>query len=137
MKQAGTIRISQLDNIVLVTIDRVGKLNSWTTSMRSLLLGFLEGMKADSSSRPKAVAITGAGEAFCAGADVDEVRAGGSEAAAESIRQFGALFTALRELPVPIVAAVRGVAVGSGLQLALSCDWIVTHEEARLGFPDA
>jgi enoyl-CoA hydratase len=86
---------------------------------------------------PVAVAVTGAGSAFCAGADLGWARqyvGGGMDRGGRDA--FGAaaeLMSAIESLPVPVIAAVNGVCVAGGLELALACDLIVAATSARLG----
>ena len=81
--------------------------------------------------------VTGAGSAFSAGGDVAFLRARQAERDAEAnvreMRAFYARFLALRDLQVPLLAAVNGHAVGAGLCLAVACDWRVAAERAKLG----
>jgi len=118
-----------------VTIDRPKSLNALDTRT----LQELEKAVADLSQRPeiRGVIVTGAGEkAFVAGADISEMI--GMDA--ERARHFGALgqrvFDALSALPVPVVGAVNGFALGGGCELALACDFIYASENARFGLPE-
>ena len=75
-----------------------------------------------------AVVVTGAGRAFCAGADLDDLAACRDEA---TLRGIYSGFLRLADSPLPTVAAVNGAAVGAGLNMALACDVIVAGESAR------
>jgi cyclohexa-1,5-dienecarbonyl-CoA hydratase len=81
----------------------------------------------------KAVAINGAGKAFCAGADVGEHR---PEQAAVMIESFGRLFRALDALDVPVVMAVDGAAMGAGFELILMADVLLSSDRAVYGQPE-
>jgi len=85
----------------------------------------------------RAVVVTGAGDkAFSAGADIAAMAAMNA-AEGHAFAQLGhVVMSKLEHLPVPVVAAVGGVAVGGGLELALACDLIVAAEEARFGQPE-
>ena len=72
--------------------------------------------------------VTGAGKAFCAGADLDDLAACHDE---ETLRGIYSGFLRLAASPLPTVAAVNGAAVGAGLNMALACDLIVAGESAR------
>ena len=82
----------------------------------------------------KAVVITGGGRAFAAGADITEF--GGPDEARQVGAAFRGAFDAVAAIPRPVIAAVNGVALGGGLELALSCDLRVAAESARLGQPE-
>jgi cyclohexa-1,5-dienecarbonyl-CoA hydratase len=85
------------------------------------------------SPSTRIVVLTGAGKAFCAGADVsDHV----PDRAPEMIRVFGRVIRGLLALEVPSVAAVHGAALGGGCELALACDLVWASEGARLGQPE-
>lgn len=77
---------------------------------------------------------------FCAGADLGSIAAAGesgsTEQVAKLIKTGAQTMQALKFAPVPVVAAVRGVALGGGLEATLSCDRVVAHADARMGFPE-
>ncbi|MEU5836659.1 enoyl-CoA hydratase/isomerase family protein [Streptomyces diacarni] len=120
-----------------VTLNRPEKLNAWTGRMREELVAALEALGADEKCR--AVVLTGAGRAFCAGQDLAETAAIDPDdhaAAEEWIDDFGRLFRVLRGLEKPTVAAVNGVAAGSGFQFALLADLRIGHAEVKMGQPE-
>jgi len=82
----------------------------------------------------KAVVLTGEGKAFAAGADISEF--GGADRAREITNGFRAAFDAVAGVPRPVIAAVNGVALGGGMELALACDFRVVADTARLGQPE-
>jgi len=82
----------------------------------------------------KAVVVTGEGKAFAAGADISEF--GDSDRAREIGGAFRAAFDAVAALPRPVIAAVHGVALGGGMELALACDLRIAADSARLGQPE-
>jgi enoyl-CoA hydratase len=77
----------------------------------------------------RVLVITGAGSAFCAGADLDGVYGG------EFLSALYGMLHRLAEVPVPVVAAVNGPAIGAGTQLAIACDLRVAAPSARFGVP--
>jgi len=120
-----------------ITLDRPHKLNAWTAAMRGELVAALDEFAADANCR--AVVLTGAGRAFCAGQDLGETAAidPGDHAAAEAwIDDFGRLYRAVRGLDKPTIAAVNGVAAGSGFQFALLADLRIGHPGVRMGQPE-
>jgi len=97
--------------------------------MHALLLPALEGAAEDSAVR--AVLITGAGRGFCAGQDLnDPAMAGGGDAGAVIERHYRPLAMRIRTMPVPVIAAVNGVAAGAGANFALCCDFVLAARSA-------
>jgi enoyl-CoA hydratase/carnithine racemase len=82
----------------------------------------------------KAVVVTGSDRAFAAGADIDEF--GDSETARRIEVGFRDAFDAVAAIPRPVIAAVRGYALGGGLELAMACDLRVAGDSARVGQPE-
>ncbi|MFC9614567.1 enoyl-CoA hydratase/isomerase family protein [Streptomyces sp. NPDC056938] len=124
-------------HVAEVALNRPDKLNAWTGAMRGRLVEALEELGEDEGCR--AVVLTGSGRAFCAGQDLAETAAIDPEdhAAAEAwIDDFGRLFRAVRGLDKPVVAAVNGVAAGSGFQFALLADLRIGHAAVRMGQPE-
>ena len=135
---------AELDSgILTVTLNRPDRLNAWTQQMASELLETFDRVDADDEIR--AVIITGAGRAFCAGADLEkggetfDARARQSDyaggSAATDHRDNGGMFT-LRvfESTKPVIAAVNGAAVGVGSTMTLPMDIRIASEDARFGF---
>ena len=86
------------------------------------------------ATKVKAVVVTGAGKAFAAGADISEF--GDQDAGREISAGFRAAFDAVAAIPRPVIAAVHGVALGGGMELALACDLRIAADSARLGQPE-
>ena len=88
-------------------------------------------------SEHRALVVTGAGDrAFCAGADVEELRGRTPMECRRDSRRGQAVFQRLENLPLPSVAAINGWALGGGLELAMACTFRVAHRRARLGMPE-
>ncbi|MFI6729453.1 enoyl-CoA hydratase-related protein [Streptomyces sp. R-74717] len=117
--------------VATVVISNPAKRNAMTAAMWSTLPGLLERLAADSAVR--VLVLTGAGDTFCAGADISSLRdpAGGPQALAVAAEE------ALAAFPGPTLAAVRGYCVGGGSQLAAACDLRFAEEGASFGVTPA
>ncbi|GAC1662665.1 MAG: 2-(1,2-epoxy-1,2-dihydrophenyl)acetyl-CoA isomerase PaaG [Candidatus Limnocylindrales bacterium] len=115
------LRLDIADAVATITLDRPDALNALTVPLKHELLAALERVAADRSVR--AVVLTGAGRAFCAGQDLRERQAPDAAPLAEEIRlRYNPLIRAMRALDKPIVGAINGVAAGAGASLAFACD---------------
>jgi 2-(1,2-epoxy-1,2-dihydrophenyl)acetyl-CoA isomerase len=119
------------EGIARLTFNRPERLNSFTGEMHAEVRAAL-GRTKDAGAR--VLVITGAGRGFCAGQDLnDRAVAPGSAAPdlAESIeKNYKPLVLKLRELPMPVIAAVNGVAAGAGANIALACDLVIAARSA-------
>jgi len=126
------LRVDLQDGILTVTIDRPAKRNAIDLAMIGEFRNVLDRAAGDDVS---VVVVTGAGEqVFVSGADINDLRERRRNEALLGLNNR--LFTAIEEHPRPFIAAVNGLALGGGLELALACDLRVLAEEARLGFPE-
>jgi enoyl-CoA hydratase/carnithine racemase len=135
---AGEQIIEELqDGILTITLNRPDRLNAWTERMAEELISALD--RADSDDEVRVVIVTGAGRAFCAGADLER---GGetfdwrAREERDSVpRDNGGRFT-LRvfESTKPVIAAVNGPAVGVGVTMTLPMDIRLAADDARFGF---
>jgi enoyl-CoA hydratase len=119
--------------VALITIDRRGALNALNSAVMDGLVEALARLDADPTCR--AIVVTGAGtKAFAAGADIREM----ADQTAATIGAAGHFerWAELRTIGLPIVAAVRGFALGGGCELAMACDLVVAGEDARFGQPE-
>jgi 2-(1,2-epoxy-1,2-dihydrophenyl)acetyl-CoA isomerase len=122
--------ISDADRVRTLVINNPARRNAIGGDDWSLLAGHLEEFEA---SEQRALVITGAAGDFCSGADLggDEFTSQGVIARYERMRHVGRAATALHRLSKPTVAAVEGVAVGAGMNLALGCDVVIASRTAR------
>jgi enoyl-CoA hydratase/carnithine racemase len=111
------------------------KVNALSTALLEQLALRVAAIEAD--PRVRAVVITGDGQFFSAGADLKEMATLGLEDAPKIARRGQALFQRLSELRPPVIAAINGLALGGGLELALACDLRIAGESAKLGAPEA
>ncbi|HEX3264043.1 MAG TPA: enoyl-CoA hydratase-related protein [Candidatus Limnocylindrales bacterium] len=107
--------------VATITLNRPEALNSLTVPMKVELLGALRRVERDTDVR--AVVLTGAGRAFCAGQDLKErLQPDAAPLGVEVRERYNPIISAMRALPKPIVGAINGVAAGAGASLAMACD---------------
>ena len=118
--------------VVRLTLDRPQQRNALTESMGAALRAAVADVRADQQAR--CLVITGAGSAFCSGADLGVLGAAGDSWAErrQALSDYYRAFLDIRTLPIPSLAAVNGPAVGAGLNLALACDLRLAARGARL-----
>jgi 2-(1,2-epoxy-1,2-dihydrophenyl)acetyl-CoA isomerase len=118
--------------IARLTLNRPERLNSFNIQMHEEVRSALQRVKEDVGCR--VLILTGAGRGFCAGQDLGDRAVSAASAApdlGESIeRYYKPLVLALRALPMPVIAAVNGVAAGAGANLALACDLVIAARSA-------
>jgi 2-(1,2-epoxy-1,2-dihydrophenyl)acetyl-CoA isomerase len=118
-----------------ITLNRPDKLNALTVEMVEELATAL--VKLAGAEAVRAILLTGAGSAFCAGADVNLlgslIERGDETTGRRLVDGLRAVAHAIREAPQPVVAAVNGVAAGGGANLALACDLRVAADTAQIG----
>jgi enoyl-CoA hydratase/carnithine racemase len=120
------------DGVVVVRLHRAGVLNALNLALRQALAEAFTRLDADPSVR--VIVLAGSARAFCAGADLNEyVDATPSEIIA---RQMDRLWAAVSGCRKPVIAAVRGHALGGGCELAMHADIVVAGEGARFGQPE-
>ena len=84
----------------------------------------------------RAIVLTGEGKHFCGGNDLKEFQTMTPENAADRMRHVREAFFAIYDCPLPVIAAVNGTAIGTGLAIAASCDLVVASDDAKLGLPE-
>jgi enoyl-CoA hydratase len=122
-----------LDGVALVVMDRHEVLNALDFALIEALTDALEALDRDPACR--AIVVTGAGErAFAAGADIPELAA--QTPTSLTVDDTFHRWERIKRIRKPIVAAVRGFALGGGCELAMLCDMIVAGEDAQFGQPE-
>ena len=131
MSEERHTRIDVKDGIAQITLDRPARMNAWTAQMGVELNAHL--VRCDEDDSVRALIVTGAGRAFCAGADLEgggETFAGGparsERPSARTIQPW--------EVRKPIIAAINGAAIGVGITLPLQYDIRIAANDAKLGF---
>jgi len=115
--------------VATLTLNRPDALNALTVPMKQDLLAALRRVERDTSIR--AVILTGAGRAFCAGQDLRErLEPGAAPLGVEVRERYNPIIRAMRGLPKPIVGAINGVAAGAGASLAMACDVRIASDAA-------
>lgn len=127
------VLVSRQGAVCTLTLNRPAALNSFTTAMHAEMRDALDAAADDKSVR--ALIITGAGRGFCAGQDLnDDAMApaadGRVDIGAVIERNYRPLALRLRSMPVPVIAAVNGVAAGAGANFALGCDLVIAARSA-------
>jgi len=126
-----TILFDVSGGVARLTLNRPDRLNSFNTAMHGEVREALASLEA---SDARVLILTGAGRGFCAGQDLgDRAVAPGGAAVdlGESIeKNYKPLVMALRNLPLPVIAAVNGVAAGAGANIALACDMVIAAKSA-------
>tara|TARA_E500000318_G_scaffold86349_1_gene82768 strand:- start:20970 stop:21746 length:777 start_codon:yes stop_codon:yes gene_type:complete len=128
---ASEISVERRGDLAVVTLNRPDKLNALTLEMRVELMESFRQMHADPGVR--AVLLQARGRAFCAGADISTM--GEDDVWGDRARLYRAhqMILAIYNCEKPVVAAVRGPAVGIGLSIALACDVVIASQTAKLG----
>ncbi|MGD0700869.1 MAG: crotonase/enoyl-CoA hydratase family protein [Trebonia sp.] len=129
----GPVLYERDGHVALLTLNRPEALNAVNAALADELGRFLEQAAADDGVR--AIVVTGAGRAFCAGADLKEIAAGRS-IAPTAHPEWGFAGLARHWVSKPLVAAVNGYAMGGGTEIALACDLVVASEQAAFGLPE-
>lgn len=137
IRRVGQLTITRHDSVAVLEIDRVEKLNALAPQFWADLRSALCELAADRQTR--VVILTGAGDkAFCAGGDI------AGFAALKTLEdkrayQIDAMngFAALESFPLPVIAAVNGLALGGGCELTLACDVVIASDRATFGMPES
>jgi len=126
--------ILEKGRIAKITLNRPNKLNALSTQLKKELIAAIGEVKKDPNTR--VVIFSGAGRSFCAGQDVSETVSYKAEDAKTWIKGYEDLYDAIRSIDVPTIVAIKGYAVGAGLQIALLMDLKIAAEDAKLGLTE-
>jgi enoyl-CoA hydratase/carnithine racemase len=129
------ILVDTKDHVATITLNRPDVLNAQNNAMRRELYEVFAGLRQDEDVR--AIVVTGAGErAFSAGADIKEFLETPTPTRFREQRKRLDYRGEMERCPQPIIAAIRGFALGGGLELALACDIRIAAEDAQLGLTE-
>jgi enoyl-CoA hydratase/carnithine racemase len=134
-----TLLYEVVDQIATITLNRPAKLNAYTPQMGHEIVAAMR--QADKDPHARVVILTGAGRAFCAGADISTFdsnirtrEAGGQPHSSEGREAMADYPHVMRQMTKPSIAAINGFALGVGATMTLPCDIRIMAEGARLGF---
>lgn len=121
------------DGVLVLTINRLARYNAWTSDLRDQLAAKL--VTADADTNIIAAILTGAGDrAFCSGQDLWELQAfSDGSRIGPWLSRLANCYDAVRQFRKPLIAAVNGVAAGSGFQVTQFCDFVVVHPDVQMG----
>lgn len=131
-----TLTVAEQGGVATVTLNRPEKRNAISYELIDELLRALRELE---SSSAQIVVLTGAGKAFCAGMDLDNLKALAGrtpEQNREDSETMGLLFRSIYEFPKPTIAAVNGPAIAGGCGIATLCDFTVASTEAKFGYTE-
>lgn len=129
------VRVERREGVATVVIDRPKSLNALN---RGILQDLETAVECLAHDGVRAIIITGTGDrAFSAGADLEELEGLDARQASEALAMGQRTMSALEASPVPIIAAVNGLALGGGFELVLACTFPVMAEHAALGLPES
>ncbi len=129
-----TVLLYRTGTAAKIVMNRPERMNAWSSALSRDLLAVLGDVAADDAVR--AVMLTGAGKAFCSGADLKEgaenaaANGGTLDTEAALTQWYHPIVTTIREMPKPVISAVNGPAAGAGLSLALAADLVVAKQSA-------
>jgi 2-(1,2-epoxy-1,2-dihydrophenyl)acetyl-CoA isomerase len=126
-----TILFNVENGIATLTLNRPDVFNAFNEQLSADFADALKQVAKDKAVR--VLVITGAGKAFCSGQDLKSIAGAKNRSLSESLyKRYNPMIRAIRNLPVPVICKLNGVAAGAGCSLALACDMIVASENASL-----
>ena len=134
--QFQTVELAYHDNVATLTLNRPDKRNALSFQLLEELTAALDEVE---KSTAQIAILTGAGKAFCAGMDLEELKTLTGKSYAENVddsRKMAQIFRRLYEFPKPTIAAVNGAAIAGGTGLATMCDFTLAVPEAKFGYTE-
>ncbi len=131
-----TLELSHDSGVATVTLNRPEKRNALSIRLLNELVSALDEIE---KSEAEVLILTGAGKAFCAGMDLDELKTLTGKSHDENVedsRRMAQIFRRLYDFPKPTVAAVNGAAIAGGMGLATMCDFTLAAPEAKFGYTE-
>ena len=131
-----TLTLAQHDAIAVITLNRPEKRNAVSFELVSELLAALDEIE---KSPAQVIIITGAGKAFCAGMDLEELKGLLGKTHQENVRdsqRMAQIFRRIYDFPRPTIAAVNGAAIAGGTGIATMCDFTLAVPEAKFGYTE-
>ena len=131
-----TLTLAFEDRVALITLNRPEKRNAVSFELVSELLAALDEIEKSSA---QVVIITGAGKAFCAGLDLEELKGLLGKTHEENVKdsaRMAQLFRRIYDFPLPMIAAVNGAAIAGGTGIATMCDFTLAVPEAKFGYTE-
>lgn len=126
-----TILFTVENGVATLTLNRPDVFNAFNEQLSADVADALKQVAKDKTIR--VLVITGAGKAFCSGQDLKSIAGSKNRSLSESLyKRYNPMIRAIRNLPVPVICKLNGVAAGAGCSLALACDMIVAAENASL-----
>lgn len=126
-----TILFEQNQGVATLTLNRPEVFNAFNEQQSYDVINALKAVEKDKSIR--VLVITGAGKAFCSGQDLKSIAGMKDRSLAESLyKRYNPMIKAMRNLPIPIICKLNGVAAGAGCSIVLACDLVVASETAAL-----
>lgn len=132
-----SVRVDRDDSIVTVTIERPAVRNALDPATIDRLIAIFDELASDPHAR--AIVLTGAGDVFCAGGDLQWMReslALDDDANHADLQRLAILFERVWRCPQPLIGRVNGVAIGAGAALVACCDLAVAADHSRIGFSE-
>lgn len=133
------LKIFDESSVRMITLNRPEKRNALNDELIAALKRGLREAVADADEHLRAIVIRGAGKDFCSGADlsaIQKIATASYEENIEDARSLAELFLLIREVRIPVIAAVHGRALAGGCGLATACDLVVATKSARFGYPE-